>query len=179
MTLSALGFPHLRSDDDQRRRNLAFDRAIVQDRMALAAVDTENFPLGWYVLLDGRRVYGHNDLELRAMARESWRVQRLADFALEVRLDALRAVAGPLVASATVFYSSVSISSGVTADLFAAVESTSGAMQAKPTGLSSVGGGDLSRTNVRSSDRTYPHVATAGLQPDRVLLDESWGGIRW
>lgn len=112
MTLSALGFPHLRSDDDQRRRNLAFDRAIVQDRMALAAVDTENFPLGWYVLLDGRRVYGHNDLELRAMARESWRVQRLADLALEVRLDALRSLAAPFVASM--------VPSGFTADLFAA-----------------------------------------------------------
>lgn len=50
----------------------------------------EALPVGWYELPDGRRFYGMNDFELRAAARDAWRLQQIADARLALRLDAQR-----------------------------------------------------------------------------------------
>jgi hypothetical protein len=50
----------------------------------------ESFPLGWYTLPDGREVYGMNEFEIRAAARDAMRKQLAADQVLERRLASLR-----------------------------------------------------------------------------------------
>lgn len=45
-------------------------------------------PVGWYTLADGRKFYGMNEFELKAAAREGWRLQQIADFSLSLRLQA-------------------------------------------------------------------------------------------
>lgn len=57
---------------------------------AEAAATLEELPVGHYQLADGRAFYGLNEFELRAFCREGWRLQRIADIRLELKLDAQR-----------------------------------------------------------------------------------------
>lgn len=97
LTLADLGWPVLPQDVRQDARNRASDRAIAADRAALGTVEDIGLMVGWYEMPDGRLVHGMNELELKAFARESWRLQRLADIRLELVLEAQRpaAVAPP------------------------------------------------------------------------------------
>ena len=59
-------------------------------------VDEDGFelPVGRYTLPDGREVVGLSDFELRAVARDGWRRQAMADAALEAKLKRLRSELG-------------------------------------------------------------------------------------
>lgn len=50
----------------------------------------ELLPVGQYLLDDGRAVVGLDEFQLRAAAREGWRLQAVADARLEFRLHSQR-----------------------------------------------------------------------------------------
>lgn len=57
-----------------------------------------NLPVGWYKLPDGREFYGMNEFELQSFVREGWRLQRIADVRLALRLEtASSCPVGPVV----------------------------------------------------------------------------------
>jgi hypothetical protein len=71
----------------------------------------EKLPVGRYTLPDGREVVGLDEFEVRRMARESWRLQGIADVRLALKLEAMPRPAAVHVNTA--------VRLGVTQDLFA------------------------------------------------------------
>lgn len=98
----------------------------------------EFLPVGPYTLPDGREFVGLSDFEVRALARDAWRRQQIADGLLAQRLAALPRPAPVKPAAKPRF---------VTGDLFASLPAQD---QAE--------GGGLSRTNVREGEARTPRL---------------------
>jgi hypothetical protein len=75
--------------------------------------DDVKLPVGAYHLGDGRQFVGLDDFQLRAMARDGWRRQQIADAALFRKLDAARSARAARPAPPLEF-----TPVGITGDLF-------------------------------------------------------------